>query len=72
MENTVESCDDNVDIPDLVSEVISMVNYIKEDKDDWQTYFGIKSKVKTFREEFDFWEDISELEDAFGSVLKTF
>ena len=27
--------------------------------------------LKTFREEFDFWEDISELEDAFGLVLKT-
>ena len=63
------TCDDNVDIPDLVSEVISLVNYIKGDKDDWQTYFGIEPEVKTSKEEVDFWEDIGELEDAFGGMF---
>ena len=63
------SGDDNVDIPDLVGEVASLVNYVEKDKDDWQTYFGIESEVKTSKEEFDFWEDIGELGDAFGGMF---
>ena len=64
------SCDDNLDISDLANEVVRLVNYyMEEDKEDWQNYFGIKSKVKTSRKEFDFWEDIDELEDAFGGMF---
>lgn len=58
-----------LDVPDLVSEVVSLVNYMEEDKVDWQTYFGIRSGVKTSREEFDFWEDICDLGDAFEEMF---
>ena len=64
------SCDDNLDIPDLANEVVSLVNHMEEeDKEDWQNYFGIKLQVKTSRKEFDFWEDIDELEDALGGMF---
>ena len=45
------------------------MNYVEKDKDDWQTYFGIEPEVKTSKEEFDFWEDIGELGDAFGGMF---
>merc|ERR1719450_27714 len=53
-------------IADHISEIVYVVECMEEDpKDDrWQTYFGIKAV-----EDFDFWEDISEMEDAFGGLF---
>ena len=52
----------------MVTDFLSFLYYMGEEGDyDWQTYFGITTEKED--KDFDFWEDISEVEDAFGKMF---